>query len=262
MKLWHDASEEPKFMNRILVEKEVKNVKSYIIFIVPPYDRSKRYWDIFTKSEHVIKWAYIEDLLQEQTKADGDKANCSKKELTIKDVKQGDYVAFEFYGNTAVALITDNDGWFDYAVGLWMDGNLIGCKDAIWYADCLDNVNTVEPIKNLRYANIDDVKRFTNEVIRWYKRGEELRERLNDESLDRKSSPSVGDILSIWHEYPEIPVPYRDLLIHFTIDSYERFATTMYSGMYDWPTYAKNMNMIQWAYIDEILPHIPNTKRS
>ena len=62
-------------------------------------------------------------------------------ELKIEDLKNGDFVAFDYNGNTAVTRLTSDDGDFMYAVGLWHDSNLVGDTDAIWYADNLKDVN-------------------------------------------------------------------------------------------------------------------------
>lgn len=87
-------------------------------------------------------------------------------QLTIEDLKPGDFVAFEYNGNTVVTEIVDDGAWFDYAVGLWFDDNLVGENDCLWKSDSLEHVDDPDyPIQNLRYAGLEDVKRFASVVI-------------------------------------------------------------------------------------------------
>lgn len=99
-------------------------------------------------------------------------------ELKIEDLKNGDFVAFDYNGNTAVTRLTSDDGDFMYAVGLWHDSNLVGDTDAIWYADNLKDVNSVFPITNLHYATIDEIKRYVNALTESF----EIREQIQRES--------------------------------------------------------------------------------
>ena len=99
-------------------------------------------------------------------------------ELKIEDLKNGDFVAFDYNGNTAVTRLTSDDGDFMYAVGLWHDSNLVGDVDAIWYADNLKDVNSVFPITNLHYATIDEIKRYVNALTKSF----EIREQIQRES--------------------------------------------------------------------------------
>ena len=94
--------------------------------------------------------------------------------LKIEDLKNGDFVAFDYNGNTAVIRLTSDDGDFMYAVGLWHDSNLVGDVDAIWYADNLKDVNSVSPITNLHYATIDEVKRYTNALTDSFEESEQM----------------------------------------------------------------------------------------
>ena len=98
--------------------------------------------------------------------------------LKIEDLKNGDFVAFDYNGNTAVTRLTSDDGDFIYAVGLWHDSNLVGDVDAIWYADNLKDVNSVSPITNLHYVTIDEVKRYVNALTESF----EIREQMQRES--------------------------------------------------------------------------------
>lgn len=98
--------------------------------------------------------------------------------LKIEDLKNGDFVAFDYNGNTAVTRLTSDDGDFMYAVGLWHDSNLVGDVDAIWYADNLKDVNSVSPITNLHYVTIDEVKRYVNALTESF----EIREQMQRES--------------------------------------------------------------------------------
>ena len=94
--------------------------------------------------------------------------------LKIEDLKNGDFVAFDYNGNTAVTRLTSDDGDFMYAVGLWHDSNLVGDVDAIWYADNLEDVNSVSPITNLHYVTIDEVKRYVNALTESFERREQI----------------------------------------------------------------------------------------
>ena len=94
--------------------------------------------------------------------------------LKIEDLKNGDFVAFDYNGNTAVTRLTSDDGDFMYAVGLWHDSNLVGDTNAIWYADNLKDVNSVSPITNLHYVTIDEVKRYVNALTESFERREQI----------------------------------------------------------------------------------------
>ena len=76
-------------------------------------------------------------------------AYTAKENPKLEDLKDGDFVAFDYNGNTAVTKLVSDKGDFMYAVGLWHDSNLVGKEDAIWYADNINDVNSVEPITNL-----------------------------------------------------------------------------------------------------------------
>ena len=102
--------------------------------------------------------------------------------LKIEDLKNGDFVAFDYNGNTAVTRLTSDDGDFMYAVGLWHDSNLVGDVDTIWYADNLKDVNSVSPITNLHYVTIDEVKRWANVLTESFERCEQMQ---------RESEPKV-----------------------------------------------------------------------
>ena len=99
-------------------------------------------------------------------------------ELKIEDLKNRDFVAFDYNGNTAVTRLISDDSDFMYAVGLWHDSNLVGDVDAIWYADNLTDVNSVFPITNLHYATIDEIKRYVNALTESF----EIREQIQRES--------------------------------------------------------------------------------
>lgn len=95
--------------------------------------------------------------------------------LKIEDLKNGDFVAFDYNGNTAVARLTSDDGDFMYAVGLWHDSNLVGDTNAIWYADNLKDVNSsISPITNLHYATADEIKRWANALTESFERREQI----------------------------------------------------------------------------------------
>ena len=94
--------------------------------------------------------------------------------LKIEDLKNGDFVAFDYNGNTAVTRLTSDDGDFMYAVGLWHDSSLVGDVDAIWYADNLKDVNSVSPITNLHYAMADEIKRWANALTESFERREQI----------------------------------------------------------------------------------------
>ena len=94
--------------------------------------------------------------------------------LKIEDLKNGDFVAFDYNGNTAVTRLTSDDGDFMYAVGLWHDSNLVGDTNAIWYADNLKDVNSVSPITNLHYATADEIKRWANVLTESFERSEQM----------------------------------------------------------------------------------------
>lgn len=95
--------------------------------------------------------------------------------LKIEDLKNGDFVAFDYNGNTAVTRLTSDDGDFMYAVGLWHDSNLVGDTDAIWYADNLKDVNSsISPITNLHYATADEIKRWANALTESFERSEQM----------------------------------------------------------------------------------------
>ena len=94
--------------------------------------------------------------------------------LKIEDLKNGDFVAFDYNGNTAVTRLTSDDGDFMYAVGLWHDSNFVGDVDAIWYADNLKDVNSVSPITNLHYATADEIKRWANVLTESFERSEQM----------------------------------------------------------------------------------------
>ena len=94
--------------------------------------------------------------------------------LKIEDLKNGDFVAFDYNGNTAVTRLTSDDGDFMYAVGLWHDSNLVGDVDAIWYADNLKDVNSVSPITNLHYATADEIKRWANVLTDSFEESEQM----------------------------------------------------------------------------------------
>ena len=116
-----------------------------------------------------------------EIKVEGTDKTCATQvinELKIEDLKNRDFVAFDYNGNTAVTRLTSDDGDFMYAVGLWHDSNLVGDVDAIWYADNLKDVNSVSPITNLHYATIDEIKRYVNALTKSF----EIREQIQRES--------------------------------------------------------------------------------
>lgn len=95
-------------------------------------------------------------------------------DLKLEDLKSGDFVAFDYNGNTAVTRLVSDSGDFMYAVGLWHDSNLVGDKDAIWYADNINDVNSVKPITNLHYASIEEIKRYVNVITADFELGEKM----------------------------------------------------------------------------------------
>lgn len=246
-KLWHSSSEEPEFMKFIIYEYEKGGNKMLEKFILPPYDRKLGYWSRFVKDRNIQRWIYMNDLQKAESIVISDEN--AKKELTVEDLKKGDFVAFEFCGNTAVVRIEGDDGYFHTAVGLWMDGNLIGVKNATWDGDYMNNVETVDEIHNLRYADVDDIKRYVD-VRYGYSTGNN-----NDIEFDRSLYPSVGDLLSVWHCPEEKPEVDRCLMVHYKKDSDDCFLVTKYSGLYDWSAYSSHLNAVEWLYIDELLPN-------
>jgi len=88
--------------------------------------------------------------------------------MNIRDIKSGDYVAFVYKNNTAIAEIDDDNAHFKYAVGLWFSPTIIGKKDAIWLNDNLYHINSIYDIeKTLRPANAVEVKYFEKVVDTW-----------------------------------------------------------------------------------------------
>ena len=95
-------------------------------------------------------------------------------DLKLEDLKDGDFVAFDYNGNTAVTRLIGDNGDFAYAVGLWHDSNLVGDEDAIWYADNIADINSVEQITNLHYASIEEIKRYVNVITADFELGEKM----------------------------------------------------------------------------------------
>ena len=90
--------------------------------------------------------------------------------MNIRDIKSGDYVAFVYKGNTAIAEIDDDNAHFQYAVGLWFAPDIIGKKNSVWLNDNLYHINNVFDIeKTLRHANAEEVKYFEQVVDKWEK---------------------------------------------------------------------------------------------
>jgi hypothetical protein len=90
--------------------------------------------------------------------------------MNIRDIKSGDYVAFVYKGNTAIAEIDDDNAHFQYAVGLWFAPDIIGKKNSVWLNDNLYHINNVFDIeKTLRHANAEEVKYFEQVVDQWEK---------------------------------------------------------------------------------------------
>ena len=88
--------------------------------------------------------------------------------MNIRDIKSGDYVAFVYKGNTAIAEIDDDNAHFKYAVGLWFAPDIIGKKNSVWLNDNLYHINNVYDIeKTLRHANAEEVKYFEQVVDKW-----------------------------------------------------------------------------------------------
>ena len=106
-------------------------------------------------------------------------AYTAKENPKLEDLKDGDFVAFDYNGNTAVTKLVSDKGDFMYAVGLWHDSNLVGKEDAIWYADNINDVNSVEPITNLHYASVSEVMRYMRVISEDWER--EKRRLLKDE---------------------------------------------------------------------------------
>ncbi|MCF2603209.1 hypothetical protein JQM84_05835 [Parabacteroides distasonis] len=104
--------------------------------------------------------------------------------LKAEDLKAGDIVAFEFEGNTAVAMIDNNEGYFTYAVGLWFDSNCVGEHNNIWVSDYIENLD-LDYRNNLRYANEEDMKRYCNVVVSYLSK-EAMMDREKIESLEKK----------------------------------------------------------------------------
>ena len=67
--------------------------------------------------------------------------------MNIRDIKSGDYVAFVYKGNTAIAEIDDDNAHFQYAVGLWFAPDIIGKKNSVWLNDNLYHINNVFDIE-------------------------------------------------------------------------------------------------------------------
>ena len=112
------------------------------------------------------------------------KLNNLKNMLKADDLKAGDIVAFEFEGNTAVAMIDNNEGYFTYAVGLWFDSNCVGEHNNIWVSDYIENLD-LDYRNNLRYANEEDIKRYCNVVVSYLSK-EAMMDREKIESLEKK----------------------------------------------------------------------------
>jgi hypothetical protein len=90
--------------------------------------------------------------------------------MNIRDIKSGDYVAFVYKNNTAIAEIDDDNAHFKYAVGLWFAPDIIGKKNSVWLNDNLYHINNVFDIeKTLRHANAEEVKYFEQVVDQWEK---------------------------------------------------------------------------------------------
>ena len=129
-------------------------------------------------SYKLIEQCKTKDMKQKtEIKVEGTNKTLATQEtnsLKIEDLKNGDFVAFDYNGNTAVTRLTSDDGDFMYAVGLWHDSNLVGDTNAIWYADNLKDVNSVSPITNLHYVTIDEVKRYVNALTESFERREQI----------------------------------------------------------------------------------------
>ena len=131
--------------------------------------------NVYYKFIEICKPKYMEQ--KTENKIEGTDKTFATQEtnsLKIEDLKNGDFVAFDYNGNTAATRLTSDDGDFMYAVGLWHDSNLVGDVDAIWYADNLKDVNSVSPITNLHYATIDEVKRYTNALTDSFEESEQM----------------------------------------------------------------------------------------
>lgn len=90
--------------------------------------------------------------------------------MQIREIHSGDYVAFVYKGNTAIAEIDDDNAHFQYAVGLWFAPDIIGKKNSVWLNDNLYHINNVFDIeKTLRHANAEEVKYFEQVVDKWEK---------------------------------------------------------------------------------------------
>lgn len=88
--------------------------------------------------------------------------------MNIRDIKSGDYVAFVYKNNTAIAEIDDDNAHFKYAVGLWFSPDIIGKKNSVWLNDNLYHINNVFDIeKTLRHANAEEVKYFEQVIDTW-----------------------------------------------------------------------------------------------
>lgn len=105
--------------------------------------------------------------------------------LKVEDLIYGDIVAFEFNGNTAVLELSDNQGYFEYAVGLWFDSNCVGEHNNVWVSDYIEHLD-LDYKNNLRYANEEEIKRYYSVVVsyissdneRYQEEIEKLRKRL------------------------------------------------------------------------------------
>lgn len=105
--------------------------------------------------------------------------------LKVEDLIYGDIVAFEFNGNTAVLELSDSQGYFEYAVGLWFDSNCVGEHNNVWVSDYIEHLD-LDYKNNLRYANEEEIKRYYSVVVsyissdneRYQEEIEKLRKRL------------------------------------------------------------------------------------
>lgn len=146
---------------------------------IPKYCGTDTRFDNKSISYKLVEQCKPKDMEQkEEIKVQGASYTFATQEtnsLKIEDLKNGDFVAFDYNGNTAVTRLTSDDGDFMYAVGLWHDSNLVGDTDAIWYADNLKDVNSsISPITNLHYATADEIKRWANALTESFERSEQM----------------------------------------------------------------------------------------
>lgn len=59
--LWHDASEEPRAMERIITHSKDDDTYKVISWTTMWHT-----WDVYTEIDHIDKWLYLDDLLPKE----------------------------------------------------------------------------------------------------------------------------------------------------------------------------------------------------